>query len=81
MFRAPKRNPFVLGPVCLLGLAGFWLERYVLVAPSLSRRHIPFGWIEVLTTLGFLGLFGLVTMPGVRRAPNATLEQARKEAA
>jgi hypothetical protein len=64
--RPPKKSPIVLGSVCFLSLLGFWLERYVLVAPSLSPHHVPFGWIECLVTIGFLGLFGLTAMPGIR---------------
>jgi hypothetical protein len=40
--------------------AGLWLERYVLVVPSLwHQAGAPFGWIEVGITLGFLGAAGL----------------------
>jgi hypothetical protein len=79
--RAPKRNPFILGVVCFFGLIGFWLERYVLVAPSITRYRVPFGWIEIVITIGFLGAFGLSTMPGLARAPNAALKRVRREAA
>ncbi len=50
-----------------------WIERYVLVVPSLSPRHIPFGWVEVLITLGFLGAFGLTALPGLRLVPAPAL--------
>jgi hypothetical protein len=40
--------------------AGLWIERYVLVVPSLWRQTgAPFGWIEAGITLGFLGAAGL----------------------
>jgi len=61
-----KRTPAILGVVCGLGLIGMWIERYVLVAPSLSPTSIPFGWVEILITAGFLGAFGLCTLPGLR---------------
>jgi hypothetical protein len=79
--RPPKRSPLVLGSVCFASLVGMWMERYVLVAPSLSPRHIPFGWIEILITIGFLGLFVLATVRGMRRVPEASLQQARERAA
>jgi len=69
MGRKPKRTPAILGPVCVLGLIGMWLERYVLVTPSLSPKVIPFGLIEVLITLGFFGIFGLCALPGLRLVP------------
>ncbi len=61
-----KRTPRILGAVCALGLIGMWIERYVLVVPSLSPTIIPFGWVEVLISAGFFGLFGLCTLPGLR---------------
>jgi hypothetical protein len=66
--RAAKRTPTVFGVVCGLGLVGMWIERYVLVAPSLSPNAIPFGWVEALVTAGFAGLFGLCSRPALRAA-------------
>jgi hypothetical protein len=64
-----KRTPHIIGTVCALGLVGMWIERYVLVTPSLSPKVIPFGWVEVLVTAGFLGAFALCTLPGIRLVP------------
>jgi hypothetical protein len=68
MSRQAKRHPQVLGTVCVLGLIGMWLERYVLITPSLSSARIPFGWVEILVTAGFAGAFVLCTLPGLRLA-------------
>lgn len=73
MGQRPKRTPAILTAVGILGLIGMWIERYVLVVPSLSPRHIPFGWVEVLITLGFLGAFGLTALPGLRLVPTPAL--------
>lgn len=55
-----KQVPWIILLVGILILAGLWLERYVLVVPSLWKRGgAPFGWIEVGITLGFLGGAGL----------------------
>jgi hypothetical protein len=67
MGKRPKQTPRILGTVCLLGLIGIWIELYVLVTPSLSPRHIPFGWIEALITLGFFAAFRLFTRGGFER--------------
>lgn len=67
--RRGKRTPLVFGTVCSLGLIGMWLERYVLVTPSLSPKVIPFGWVEILVTIGFIGAFGLCALPGLRLIP------------
>jgi len=73
MGKRPKRTPGILGTVAVLGLIGMWVERYVLVVPSLSPRHVPFGWIEVLITLGFIGAFGLTSLPGLRTVPTPAM--------
>jgi hypothetical protein len=69
MGQKPKRTPAIIGTVAVVGLIGMWIERYVLVVPSLSPHHIPFGWIEILITVGFMGLFGLTTWPTLRKLP------------
>ena len=71
-----KRTPAILGVVCAVGLIGMWLERYVLVIPSLSPTTIPFGWVETLITAGFFGAFGLCTLQGLRFMPTPA-EQAQ----
>jgi hypothetical protein len=73
MGKRPKRTPAIVGTVAVLGLIGMWIERYVLVVPSLSPKHIPFGWIEVVITLGFFGAFGLTALPGLRLVPAPAL--------
>ncbi|MBV8772484.1 MAG: hypothetical protein JO166_09170, partial [Deltaproteobacteria bacterium] len=65
--RPAKKTPAILGVVSFGSLVGFWLERYVLVTPSLSPHRIPFGWIEVVVTIGFFGAFGLASLSGLRR--------------
>ncbi len=51
-------------------LAGMWLERFVLVVPSLWHAgSIPIGPLEVLITAGFLGLTGLCLILFLQRVP------------
>jgi hypothetical protein len=69
----PKKTPIILGTVALLGMVGIWSEIYVLVVPSLSPRSVPFGWVEVLITAGFLGAFWLCSYPGLRLASAAAM--------
>jgi hypothetical protein len=66
-----KQTPWVLGSVASLGLIGMWLERYVLVVPSLSRDAIPFGPTQFLITIGFLGAFLISAVPGLNRVAQA----------
>ena len=62
----PKRTPKILGTVALLGLIGVWDLIYILVVPALSPNNLPFGWVELCITAGFLGAFLLCAVPGLR---------------
>ncbi|HTR60731.1 MAG TPA: hypothetical protein VMH37_03445 [Candidatus Binataceae bacterium] len=67
----PKKTPAILGTIALGGIVGVWLERYLLVVPSLSPHVLPLGWVEVLITLGFFGAFMLCALPGLDLAAAA----------
>jgi hypothetical protein len=71
MSQRTKKTPSVLGTVAALGLVGMWLERYVLVVPSLSPDAIPFGPTQFLISLGFLGVFLICAVPGLNRVAQA----------
>jgi hypothetical protein len=66
-----KKTPMILGTVSALGLVGMWLERYVLVVPSLSLDTIPFGLTQFLISIGFLGAFLFSAVPGLNRVAQA----------
>jgi hypothetical protein len=66
-----KKTPMILGTVSALGLIGMWLERYVLVVPSLSLDAIPFGPTQFLISIGFLGAFLFSAVPGLNRVAQA----------
>jgi hypothetical protein len=56
--RRPKMKPFTLGLFSAVILVGLWLERYLLVAPSVHREGNPiFPWYHPLVGLMFAGLF------------------------
>jgi hypothetical protein len=47
-----------------------WLEKFVLVAPSLWKRgSIPLGFTEVLITAGYLGIVGSCVTGFLKRVP------------
>ena len=55
---APKKTPATLGFFAAISLCTLWLERYLLVLPSVTHEAGPvFGVAELGPTLGFLGLF------------------------
>jgi hypothetical protein len=56
--RAPKKVPPVLVFFAGMILLGHWLERFLLIYPSLwEEAGLPLGLAEVGVALGFLGLF------------------------
>ncbi len=64
-----------LKPAAMMGLAGIilvgmWLERFLLVAPSLWKGgEFPLGLLEVFITTGFLGVVGLSVLVFFRKFP------------
>jgi hypothetical protein len=55
---APKKNRFTLGLLALVSLCALWIERYLLVMPSVAEHNGPqLGIAEAGPTLLFLGLF------------------------
>ena len=80
----PKKSPAILGAVATGSVFGFWLERYILVTPSLvppvdvlaGADPSPFGWIAIGVSLGFLGLFMLCFLTFGRVFPGAMPEKS-----
>jgi hypothetical protein len=66
--RATKRSPVVLAGVCLLILAGRWLDLYLLIMPE-TLRVPAFGVWEVLIPLGYAGVFLRLTTRALAQAP------------
>src|ERR1700730_11187910 len=66
-----KKPRMIRGTGAALGLIGMWLERYVLVVPSLSLDAIPFGPTQFLISIGFLGAFLFSAVPGLNRVAQA----------
>jgi hypothetical protein len=67
----PKRTPAILGGVAVIVLVGFWLERNVLVWPSLVPQD---GWswlgpLQLAIAAGFAGAFVLVYLIYTRVFP------------
>ncbi len=78
---APKRTPQILTTFGGIILAGLWLERYLLVYPSLyiDAEHLPLGWQEIGTALFFAGLLLASVLWFLRRFPVFQLWQPMSE--
>ncbi len=76
-----KKSPLLLAAFSLCVLAGMWLERHVLVMPSLNPDSVWIGLPEVGVTLGFLGLFGWTVQSFLTRYPTVKVTDALAAAA
>ena len=55
-----KRTPHALAGVGAVVVSGMWLERYILVVPSVwHEASLPLGWLELGVMGGFAALFAL----------------------
>ena len=68
--RKAKMNQGLMLILSGIILIGMWLERFLLVAPSLWKgKELPLGLAEILISLGFLGLMGLSLLWFFNRFP------------
>jgi hypothetical protein len=68
--RPPKMVPGILAFFGVLILVGHWLERFLLIVPSLwGRDYAPLGLPEIGMALGFGGLFLLAYVWFVQSFP------------
>ena len=67
----PKKTPAILGPVAAIVLLGLWLERNLLIWPSVIKGDglAWFGYFQLPIALGFFGAFGLVLLIYTRVFP------------
>lgn len=74
----PKKNPYILGTVATIVLIGLWLERNLLVWPSVIKEggFVWFGSLQLLIALGFLGAFSLVFLLYTRVFPSLALPES-----
>ena len=56
--RKPKMSPLILRSIAIVLLSGLWLEKHLMVAPSIRSPDTPtLGVTELLVALMFLGIF------------------------
>lgn len=74
LLRKIKMKPFLMTLVSLWILFGIWLEKFLLVAPSLLKANVvPLGIVELLITLGWLGLFSFCVLWFLSKYPVVAL--------
>jgi hypothetical protein len=65
---ASKRNPRVLGAVCVLILVGHYLDLYLLIAPDVLPAP-AIGPLELIVPIGYVALFVWLTRRALAQAP------------
>ena len=67
----PKKTPAILGTFAVISLTGLWLDRWVFTVPSIveGATRAPLGWMELLVTGGFAGVWGLSHVWFAKRYP------------
>ncbi|HVO91013.1 MAG TPA: hypothetical protein VMV45_20925, partial [Casimicrobiaceae bacterium] len=69
LFRPVKRNGLMLASLCLLVLAGQWLDAFWLVAPSLRPGGLSVSWLDVTVLVAQGGLWMAAVAILVQRIP------------
>jgi molybdopterin-containing oxidoreductase family membrane subunit len=84
---AARRSPPALVAVGLAVLIGMWIERYVIVAHSLTHGYLPSSWgrfvptaVDVTTFAGTLGLFLFLFLTFLRWLPYVAASEVKKVA-
>jgi len=74
----PKKTWWFVGSVATISALGFWLERNVLIWPSLvpGDTFAWVGWIQFGVAIGFLGAFALVYLLFTRVFPSLAVPAA-----
>jgi len=76
MNKTTKSSPFWMTVFTVLIMTGIWIERHILVMPSLSPDHVWLGLGEVGVGIGFLGLFGFAVQGFVSKYPVVNVRDA-----
>lgn len=77
-----KTMPSLLSLVALIIMVGVFFERAIIVLRSLHAEAgagFPVGLVEILITIGFLGVYGFVLLWTMKRAPLVPAETFLKE--
>lgn len=80
--RSVRQNPWALFLISIIVSIGMWLERFVIVAITLTKDFLPSSWADYVSTpwdwslyLGSFGLFGTLFFLFIRLLPSiATTE-------
>ena len=69
MTRDAKRKLNLLMTLSVILFIGHWIDIFLMVTPGVVKEEWHIGWMEIGTTLGFLGLFMFVVQNALAKAP------------
>lgn len=69
--RDAKRKQGMMLFVAILLLCGHWLDYYIMIMPGTVEAHRGFGFVEIGTAIGFVGLFTFLVMTKLSKHPLA----------
>lgn len=69
MTRDAKRKTGLLMTISVVIFIGHWIDTFLMVTPGVVNEHWHIGWMEIGTTIGFLGLFMFVVQNALSKAP------------
>ena len=69
MSRDAKRKLNLLLGVSVVLFIGHWIDIFLMITPGVVKEAWHIGWMEIGTTLGFLGMFMYVVQHALAKAP------------
>ena len=69
MSRDAKRNLIFFLPVAMIIFVGHWFDIFCLVMPGTLGAHWHYGFMEIGMFIGFLGMFILIVLTNLSKAP------------
>ncbi|MGO9414854.1 MAG: hypothetical protein ACLP51_06890 [Syntrophobacteraceae bacterium] len=82
LLRKIKMKPVLMTGISIWILIGIWLEKFLLVTPSLVKsQSLPLGIFEVLITIGWLGLFAFCVCTFLQKYPVLAVSDPKLAAA
>jgi molybdopterin-containing oxidoreductase family membrane subunit len=84
-FKRCRQNPWLVMAVALCVNIGMWLERFVIIIPAQARTWLPGdwktyspSWVDILTTLGVIGLFLSLFLLFLRFLPCISISEVKR---
>jgi len=68
MANTSKRSLNTIMVVCIILFVGHWINLFVIIMPGVVKADWHISWMEIGTTLGFLGLFLFTTFTSLTKA-------------